>query len=608
MTNSPRASAGPSALRALQLLLRAAPLPTAALAGVQVAEGVAPAIVALASGRLVGSASALAEGVDVARASVTTAIAMIAIALVMAKGLSAAVMMLHSLVGHRFAAILEAARMRSVCRLPGLAHFDDPKLADLLTASRWADSPMRLINVAGYLLRWGSMALGGALVAASVVWWGPILVVCASIPTAINNWRHVGAQTKIELANVGGRRHAIYHEELGVGLQPAREVRLFGLESWILRRQQRFWTESMAAVFEDMLRKVKQNLAAATFQTVVSGIPFVFALAQLREGALGPGSFSSGILGLATMTWAMRIVESFVGDLRRSVRFLPELFSVIDLPVSDPALDVRDRLKPPPSPASGIRFESVRFAYPGAEEPILDDFDLSIPAGQSIALVGENGAGKSTLVKLLCRFYDPDEGRITIDGLDIREFALSELRRRYAVVFQDFARFPLSARENIAIGCVERIEDVALVNESARRTGADEVIERLPRKGDTPLAKEFGGVDLSGGEWQRVALARAMASRYGRDSSILILDEPTAMLDVHLEHDLYERFSGLTKGLTTLLISHRFSTVRMADRVAVLEDRRIVESGSHDELMSHRGRYAELFELQARRFREKGTL
>jgi ATP-binding cassette subfamily B protein len=254
------------------------------------------------------------------------------------------------------------------------------------------------------------------------------------------------------------------------------------------------------------------------------------------------------------------------------------------------------------SPHTTIRLESIRFAYPGRLEPVFDDLDLEIPAGRSLAIVGENGAGKTTLVKLLCRFYDPQAGRILIDQTDLRDFAPEDWHRRVAAIFQDYVQFGLSAYDNIAFGALHRRDDRDLVMEAARLAGADEFIERLPRGWDTVLSHEFtDGTQLSGGQWQRLALARALfAVRAG--AGVLILDEPTAALDVRGEADVYERFLELTKGTTTIVISHRFSTVRRADSIAVLEHGKVVERGSHDELIAAGAVYARMYALQASRF------
>ena len=278
--------------------------------------------------------------------------------------------------------------------------------------------------------------------------------------------------------------------------------------------------------------------------------------------------------------------------------YLDDLFSFFD---------VRPRITSPSNPRAfpsplreGIVFEDVGFRYPDTDRWAVRHLDLTLHAGEVLALVGENGAGKTTVVKLLARLYDPTEGRILLDGHDIRAYDVPDLRRHIGVIFQDFVRFHFTAGENIGAGRIEAVEDSGRIALAATRSLADSVIARLPRGYDQPLGRRFNeGSDLSGGEWQKIAIARA----YMRDADVLILDEPTAALDARSEYEVFQRFRDLSSGKTAVLISHRFSTVRMADRIAVMEDGRVVEQGAHLELLALRGRYAELFELQASGYR-----
>jgi ATP-binding cassette subfamily B protein len=254
------------------------------------------------------------------------------------------------------------------------------------------------------------------------------------------------------------------------------------------------------------------------------------------------------------------------------------------------------RPRPAPRPIrTGIVFEHVAFSYPGSSEPVLRDVSFAIRPGECVALVGHNGAGKTTIIKLLLRLYDPIAGRILLDGVDLRDYELNELRREMGVIFQDFVRYKFTVGENIGLGRVEQRHDAAQILAAAARGGAAELIDEMPEGLDTQLGTEFGGRELSGGQWQKLALARA----FMRDSQLLVLDEPTAALDVQTEYDLYLRFHDLTRDRMTLLISHRFSTVRMADQIVVLQDGHVVETGNHTALMAQAGLYARLYTLQA---------
>jgi ATP-binding cassette subfamily B protein len=287
------------------------------------------------------------------------------------------------------------------------------------------------------------------------------------------------------------------------------------------------------------------------------------------------------------------IVSGLVGISEQAL-FIKDLFDFFE---TTPSIQSKPEALPAPRPIrSGFRFENVTFAYPGASFPSLSNISFTLEAGEKIALVGENGAGKTTLVKLLARLYDPTDGRILLDGIDLREYSVEDLRNEIGVIFQDYMKYDMQAFENIGLGRIEKLDDEARIHTSAEKSLADSVISALPAAYRQMLGRRFeGGVDLSMGQWQKISLARA----YMRDAQILILDEPTASLDARAEFQVYQRFVELTTGKMAVLISHRFSTVRMADRILVLERGRIEEQGSHRHLVALGGKYSELFELQA---------
>ncbi len=394
-------------------------------------------------------------------------------------------------------------------------------------------------------------------------------------------------------------RMMAYCASVTTGPDAAKEVLVFGLGPWFYARWRRLSELARAKMASLRLAGLRINLALVAGNAVALAVSYAYVAAQVVGQRLSIGDFAlylSLVLGLQQTVFA---ITRSSGAMYGAVLFMKRLFAFLDETVPSIVVGpVGSGIPAPPGLREGLELRHVAFAYPQQEGQVLRDVTCLLRAGSVVALVGENGAGKTTLVKLLTRLYDPTQGEILLDGIPLRDFDLADLRRRTAVLFQDFARFALSAQHNIGVGDAEHADDQEHILSAARWAGADAVLARLPQGVDTPLTRAFeGGVDLSGGEWQKMATARAAM----RDAALVILDEPTAALDAQAEYELFQRFRQLAAGRTVLLISHRFSTVRLADHILVLEDGRIVESGSHEHLVRQGGRYATLYEMQAGR-------
>ena len=499
--------------------------------------------------------------------------------------------------GNKVSLWLNEALIHACVQPAGIGHLEDPDLAEDLTTAREFDrgmtGPPMYLNVDFIATSLVSVASGvaSAVVLFGFAWWAPLVLVAAWGST---HWllRESGVWKDRNTPEVrSAQRHADYAYRLAVDPQPAKELRLFGLAGWtverfIARRKRLFELQYRATRLREkpviwcMIIVIVANAAvfgALGFGGASGNVPLdrLVVYAQVAVGV--------SLIAFGGLNWALDGAAAPVAAVARLGQAMAPLgFLTVG---QEPATG---------KPSQEIAFRDVSFCYPGSQRAVLSGLDLTVPAGASLAIVGQNGAGKTTLAKLLCRLYDPNSGAIMVDGVDLRGFELAGWRRRVAAVFQDFVRFELSLRDNVDPAREASDDDIrsALVD-----AGAENLAEL-----DTPLAKGYrNGIDLSGGQWQRVALARALCA-VRRGAGLVLLDEPTAQLDVRGEAEVFDKVLQATRNVTTILISHRFSTVRHADRICVLEHGRVIELGSHYELMALGGRYKTMFQLQAKRF------
>jgi ATP-binding cassette, subfamily B, bacterial len=503
-----------------------------------------------------------------------------------------------SLLGDRFTNKVSLRLMDHAVTLD-LASFEDPVFYDKLERAR-KQTTGRMGLLASLLGMCQDMI---SLVSLSVVLimfspWIMILLAAAVIPSFLGEAHFTSLAYSALYRKTPQRRLLDYLRLLGASAQSAKEVKIFGLGGHLSKKYREI---SEAIYLENKGIAVKRAVVGSSLN-LISTVGYYGAYASVLLRTLS-GSISIGTFQLLASAFSRsrNYIESILSkftDISDQAVFLKDLF---DFFAMTPTISSKKSAIPGPRPISrGFEFRNVAFAYPGSAQMVVQNINFHIEPKEKIALIGENGAGKTTLVKLLARLYDPSAGSILLDGVDIREYDVEDLRRIISVIFQDYMKYDMIVRENIGLGQIEALEDRDRIELAAHKSLAQKLIERLPNKYEQMVGRRFeGGLDLSGGEWQKLALARA----YMRDAQVLILDEPTATLDARAEYEVFQRFADLTRGRMAVLISHRFSTVRMADRILVLSGGEIHEHGTHEELIALGGRYAELFELQASGYR-----
>jgi ATP-binding cassette subfamily B protein len=572
---------------------------TFAVALYAVASAVLPNVVLIAAGHLIGDIPAASRGLSSpAGHHMIAALAVTGVAYAAALLLGPVQSTLSSVVKWRLVYTTQDRLMEAVCGPAGIGHLENPKTLDDLALAqgqlvnqRTADAPMTLALV----LSNRASGLLACAVLASWRWWLGLGMLVVWMIVRRPQLKLIRKQGALYSGSSETLRRAWYLQRLGSMPAVAKESRVFGLGGWLVDRYRSQFLLGMSAPWA-ALRELDRTvlvLCAPVLAAFAGACGYLGYAAYHHEIALGTLAVMLPMLAATTpfgdISWDDVALSWMLQGLPRIGRLEAEL-TPKTLSGALPAAG---------KPVREVAFEQVSFQYPGAERPVFNSLDLILPAGESTALVGINGAGKTTLVKLLARLHDPDGGRILVDGTELTRLHPGQWQRQVAVVFQDFAHYPLTLRENIGWGAPDHLDDAEGLEASATRAGAS-----AEGGWDTVLSRKYAdGVDLSGGQWQRVALARALfAVRHG--ARILILDEPTAWLDARGEADFFDRFLEITEGTTTLIISHRFSTVRRAEHICVLDEGQVLERGDHESLLAAGGRYAELFRLQAARYDE----
>jgi ATP-binding cassette subfamily B protein len=512
--------------------------------------------------------------------------------------LNRAISVVDSILGESHSNAMSLELMGHAVQLD-LKHFEQSEYQDRLErARRQAASRSTVIS---QLFGQGQSVITAVALAAGLLLYAPLLILLLALSFIPAVWGEIHFNRLaywISHNRSPERRQMDYLRQLGASADSAKEVKLFGLGPFLTGRFRQLSGQILAENKTLSIRRALQTGGLAVISTITYYAAYAYIVWRTLNGDFSVGDLFFLATSFSQLNGYLQQILIGFTQIAGQALYLDDLFSFFDI---EPT--ILEPAEPQTFPAplrQGIVFENVGFRYPGSERWAVRHLSFTAPAGETLALVGENGAGKTTIVKLMTRLYDPDEGRILIDGIDLKHFSTLELRQHIGVIFQDFLRYSFSAADNIAVGRIDASADRDRVVRSAEQSLADSVIRKLPQGYDQMLGRVFAkGHDLSGGEWQKIAIARA----YMRNAEVIILDEPTAALDARAEAEVFQRFKNLAEGTTAVLISHRFSTVRMADRIIVIEDGSVSESGTHESLMANPGRYAELFELQAAGYR-----
>ncbi|MBC1237974.1 ABC transporter ATP-binding protein [Nostoc sp. 2RC] len=585
--------------RSLPLLWTAAPKEMLVLVAVTLLQGILPAISVWITKLVVDTvATALTSGKELGNAMLLPLVAAWVAALLLQTLLYPWIFALQGNLNDKLTAHISLLLMHKADSFPDLSRFEDSQFYDelQLLQEQINYKPLNLLN--------NLVELGRSLVTLIVIvgllvplaFWIPLVIGIATIPQIVVSSQYGRAIWLTLFENSPHARRMQYYTSVMLTDTYAKEIRLFKLGSFFMER----YLQAFESLHQSMRylrgKQAFWSSSLAILSTLGNGFSFYWVVNKAFRGDFTPGSV---LLFVQSLTYFQNNLEGFVGnwlDLFENVLYMQKFFNFLDSPIPMPLSIPGEKI---PTPIrSGITFEKVDFCYPDGRLA-LKDISFTLYSGQTVAIVGENGAGKTTLVKLLTRLYDPTTGRILVDGIDLKNFNLEQWRQQIAGVFQDFGHYALTLGENIALGNLAALESPDILKYAVEKADIAKLVEHFPTKEDTPLGKQFGGTELSGGQWQKLALARAFVRQ---QAQLLLLDEPTAALDPRSEYDLYLRFMELAEGKTTILITHRLASVRMAHRILVLKAGRLIEDGTHQELLQHGGEYTTLWNMQAQHY------
>ncbi|BAY77973.1 ABC transporter-related protein [Nostoc linckia NIES-25] len=583
----------------LPLLWTAAPKEMLFLIAVILLQGILPAISVWITKLVVDTvATALTSGKEFGNAILLPLVAGWVLALLLQTLLYPWIFALQGNLNDKLTAHISLLLMRKADTFPDLSRFEDSQFYDelQLLQEQINYKPLNLLN--------NLVELGRSLVTLIVIvgllaplaFWIPLVIAIATIPQIVVSSQYGKAIWLTLFEHSPHARRMQYYTSVMLTDTYAKEIRLFKLGSFFIDR----YLQAFESLHQSMRylrgKQAFWSSSLAILSTLGNGFSFYWVVHKAFRGDFTPGSV---LLFVQSLTYFQNNLEGFIGnwlDLFENVLYMQKFFNFLDTPIAMPLSIPGEKI---PTPIrSGITFEKVDFCYPDGRLA-LKDISFTLYSGQTVAIVGENGAGKTTLVKLLTRLYDPTTGSILVDGIDLRNFNLEQWRQQIAGVFQDFGHYALTLGENIALGNLAALECPEILKYAVEKADIVKLVEHFPTREDTPLGKQFGGTELSGGQWQKLALARAFVRK---EAQLLLLDEPTAALDPRSEYDLYLRFIELAEGKTTILITHRLASVRMAHRILVLKAGRLIEDGTHQELLQHGGEYTALWNMQAQQY------